>query len=319
MKMKIFNSEESVSKDLELVNFFAGFATRFLNQPFHVVKIRLQLQVEPIRLNRRSRFWGTNHCIKAMFKNEGFPSLWKGHTAAQVYFLVFSFTDFLSYSALDSLRNRTNLAPNVPWISIASGSFSSGLASLICMPIDNIHTKLVAQSEPKTVKSFFHGFKYIYQTNGISGFYRGTLPSFLHRVPMTGTMFGLSSFLESLWDKYEDHSIPRAILRRAREEELRIFLCGGSAGALTMLLVHPLDLARHRMQIQGFEAARKRLGKTFVCSGFIDCFVQTVRNEGFLGLYKGLWPNMFAAFLTMAYYNIFRERGIQYLVGRRDF
>lgn len=55
------------------------------------------------------------------------------------------------------------------------------------------------------------------------------------------------------------------------------------AGFLSKIMVYPMDLAKKRMQIQGFGEHRKSYGTHFSCNGMWDCFRNTVRQEGLLG------------------------------------
>lgn len=77
------------------------------------------------------------------------------------------------------------------------------------------------------------------------------------------------------------------------------FTIGGVAGAVGATAVYPIDLVKTRMQNQ-----RKLLAKASLESGAapaadlikyassFDCFSKTLRNEGFLGLYRGLGPQL---------------------------
>ncbi|KAI9502913.1 hypothetical protein GGI25_003187 [Coemansia spiralis] len=56
------------------------------------------------------------------------------------------------------------------------------------------------------------------------------------------------------------------------------FVAGSLAGAAQVAVGHPLDTIKVRMQIEGAN----------VFKGPMDCLMKTVRNEGFLGLYKGM-------------------------------
>lgn len=56
------------------------------------------------------------------------------------------------------------------------------------------------------------------------------------------------------------------------------------AGFLSKVMVYPMDLAKKRLQIQGFSEHRKNYGIHFSCSGMSDCLRTTVRQEGLLGL-----------------------------------
>ncbi len=62
-------------------------------------------------------------------------------------------------------------------------------------------------------------------------------------------------------------------------------------------VAYPLDVVRRRLQVTGWNAnAVAGPGGVAVpmppaYTGMVDCFVQTVRHEGFPALFKGLWPN----------------------------
>lgn len=47
--------------------------------------------------------------------------------------------------------------------------------------------------------------------------------------------------------------------------------------------MYPLDLAKKRLQIQGFAEHRRNYGTHFQCTGAISCFRATIKQEGILG------------------------------------
>ncbi len=65
------------------------------------------------------------------------------------------------------------------------------------------------------------------------------------------------------------------------------FALGSMAGAFGAFMVYPIDLVKTRMQNQRGAAPGQRLYKNS-----IDCFQKVVRNEGFLGLYSGVLPQL---------------------------
>uniref|UniRef100_A0AC35F757 Mitochondrial 2-oxodicarboxylate carrier n=1 Tax=Panagrolaimus sp. PS1159 TaxID=55785 RepID=A0AC35F757_9BILA len=67
------------------------------------------------------------------------------------------------------------------------------------------------------------------------------------------------------------------------KEGSRQIVAGGSAGLVEICLMHPLDLIKTRLQIQGGNY-----------KGLTDCFNQTLKNEGVLGFYKGILPPILA-------------------------
>lgn len=77
-------------------------------------------------------------------------------------------------------------------------------------------------------------------------------------------------------------------------------LSGSAAGFIAKTIVYPFDLARKRLQIQGFQHGRKGFGKFFQCKGLLDCLRVTVKEEGVQGLFKGLVPSQIKAATTSA-------------------
>ncbi len=62
-------------------------------------------------------------------------------------------------------------------------------------------------------------------------------------------------------------------------------------------MAYPFDVARRRLQMSGWQgakelhAAAQGSSEAIVYKGMVDCFVRTVREEGFRALFKGLAPN----------------------------
>ncbi|KAL2119524.1 hypothetical protein VTJ04DRAFT_6485 [Mycothermus thermophilus] len=65
------------------------------------------------------------------------------------------------------------------------------------------------------------------------------------------------------------------------------FALGSLAGAFGAFMVYPIDLVKTRMQNQRGADPGQRL-----YTNSIDCFKKVVRNEGFLGLYSGVGPQL---------------------------
>ncbi|CAL8115556.1 unnamed protein product [Orchesella dallaii] len=65
---------------------------------------------------------------------------------------------------------------------------------------------------------------------------------------------------------------------------LKNFLAGGFGGVCLVVVGHPLDTIKVRLQTQPAVVA----GQPPIYKGTVDCFVKIVKNEGFKGLYKGM-------------------------------
>lgn len=67
--------------------------------------------------------------------------------------------------------------------------------------------------------------------------------------------------------------------------------CGALAGTLGQTVAYPFDVARRRLQVSGWNGAKSlhaasQGGEAVVYKGMMDCFVKTVREEGFAALFK---------------------------------
>ncbi|KAK8768429.1 hypothetical protein V5799_015106 [Amblyomma americanum] len=68
----------------------SGFVTRFLCQPFDVVKIRFQLQLDPIKASHpTAKYTGVWRGTLCILREEGVTAFWKGHVPAQLLSVVY--------------------------------------------------------------------------------------------------------------------------------------------------------------------------------------------------------------------------------------
>ncbi len=65
--------------------------------------------------------------------------------------------------------------------------------------------------------------------------------------------------------------------------------CGAAAGTTGQTVAYPFDVARRRLQVSGWAGASGLTGTgqaPVVYKGMMDCFVRTVKDEGFFALFK---------------------------------
>ncbi|KAI1314905.1 mitochondrial aspartate-glutamate transporter agc1 [Mortierella claussenii] len=105
----------------------------------------------------------------------------------------------------------------------------------------------------------------------------------------------LGDFFRLLESKWE-HAAPVALLAQPEIKHGHIhdflkgsygFLLGSISGAVGATVVYPIDLVKTRMQNQRSKVVGELLYKNSV-----DCFKKVVKNEGVLGLYRGLGPQL---------------------------
>lgn len=109
---------------------FAGasssFITRACCQPLDVLKIRFQLQVEPIARNSVSKYQSIPQAFKLIICEEGAQALWKGHVPAQLLSITYGIGQFWSFELLSKEAHAVGLYDTgfKPFVNFSCGALS---------------------------------------------------------------------------------------------------------------------------------------------------------------------------------------------------
>lgn len=160
-------------------------------------------------------------------------------------------------------------------------------------PFDVVRTRLVGQSEQRKIyRGVLHSVKDIYVKEGPLVLFRGLWPTLIQIGPHAGVQF-MCYKLFNEWYKI--------LIETDKQTTFSSSLVAGSlAGLCAKTSIYPFDLAKKRMQIQGFQEGRKMFGSTFTCKGFTDCLLKIYKIEGVQGYFKGLSPSLLKAVVTTA-------------------
>ncbi|KAF8931839.1 mitochondrial carrier domain-containing protein [Dissophora ornata] len=108
------------------------------------------------------------------------------------------------------------------------------------------------------------------------------------------TLQDFSRLLESKWEHAATTPVHVAVQPEVKHGALHDFLkgsygflLGSISGAVGATVVYPIDLVKTRMQNQRSKAVGELMYKNS-----IDCFKKVIKNEGVLGLYRGLGPQL---------------------------
>ncbi|GFG33887.1 hypothetical protein Cfor_09858 [Coptotermes formosanus] len=297
-------AKKKLSKgDYGTAGAISGAVTRFLCQPLDVIKIRFQLQVEPLnRICRDAKYWSVPQAACCIVKEEGLLALWKGHIPGQALSIMYGAVQFVSFEVLT--QQMWYLLPHLqedlsrPVVHFVCGGIAGSLATVFSFPSDVVRTRLVAQGERKVYKNILHACTVIYTHEGPKAFFKGLSPTLIQIAPHTGAQFACYNIFTTIWKNIE----------YAYLSGTGSLLCGSLAGVCAKTFVYPFDVARKRLQIQGFQHGRVGFGKDFTCRGLLDCLWRTVQGETVMGLYKGLSPSILkAAFTTALYFGIYEQ------------
>lgn len=281
--------------DYSVAGVVSGVVTRCVCQPLDVLKIRFQLQVDPIK-KRRGKYHGMTQASRLILREEGVQALWKGHIPAQGLSVIFGVVQFGSFEILTryawQMFPQTFTANYFPFVNFACGSLSGALAMTAALPMDVIRTRFVAQGEPKFYRSMPHACSEMLHREGVFAFYRGFVPTIVQIAPFTGFQFCFYTVLVRVWDK---------MLRQidAQSEShigaLESLVCGSCAGTGAKMAVYPLDLMKKRLQMIGFEKMRGNFGTVKQYHGLLHLTRSILKHEGIVGMFKGLVPSLVKA------------------------
>ncbi|RUS72343.1 hypothetical protein EGW08_019901 [Elysia chlorotica] len=158
---------------------------------------------------------------------------------------------------------------------------AGGAGQFIASPADLVKVRLQMEGrrrlegQPVRVKNTAHAFTQIVKESGVRGLWRGWVPN-VQRAALVNlgdlatydTAKHLILVKTNLKDNYVTHTLASA--------------CSGVVAAI---MGTPADVIKTRIMNQP-----TRDGKGLLYSGSVDCLVKTVKQEGFLALYKGLIP-----------------------------
>ncbi|XP_003786634.1 mitochondrial thiamine pyrophosphate carrier [Otolemur garnettii] len=275
----------------------SGLVTRALISPLDVIKIRFQLQIERLSHNNPgAKYRGIRQAIMQILQEEGPTAFWKGHIPAQLLSIGFGAVQFLSFEMLTELVHRANMYNNHEFsMHFICGGLSAGMATLTVHPVDVLRTRFAAQGEPRVYKTLQEAVVTMFRTEGPLVFYKGLNPTLIAIFPYAGLQF---SCYNSLKQAYE-WLMPTTDGKKSGN--FKNLLCGSGAGVISKTLTYPLDLFKKRLQVGGFEHARVAFGQVRHYRGLVDCAKQILKEEGSLGLFKGLTPSLLKSALSTGF------------------
>ncbi|XP_018644963.1 mitochondrial carrier protein-related [Schistosoma mansoni] len=262
-----------------------NFTAQTLLYPFVLLRTRLQLQ-EGAQVYR-----GLVHAISSVVKEEGFRGLYSGYLVRS--FHIFSGTIYVS--TYEVARQACTVFPTLSPIhrSFVGGAVASCVAQGFFVPIDvvsqhlmvvncnRIHTNMVYKNS--NLSSNPHRFRpltpvhltenemnsnwgrlcgvirYIKQTHGLKGFYKGCLISMCTFVPSSALWWsfydkfcGLIHFISKKMCK--EH-VQDSVLLPSNDDSAPVprlliqLISAPLAGISSAIIVNPLDVVRVRMQV----------------------------------------------------------------------
>jgi len=269
--------------------------------PIERVKLLVQNQDEMIKQGRLDKpYNGVIDCTTRVLKTEGVYPFWRGNLANVLRYFPTQALNFAFKDTIKAMFKTSKDAPNYLKFgtNIASGGAAGTMSLLFVYSLDYARTRLANDAKGKGGERQFNGLVDVYvktlKSDGIQGLYRGFTISAVGIFIYRGMYFGLYDTLKPL------------LLGKDAGVGIS-FLLGWAVTVTAGLMSYPIDTVRRRMMMTSGGGVKYK--------GSMDCFVQVVKNEGFMSLMKGAGANILrgvAGAGVLAGFDKFKEVYIAY-------
>ncbi|KAG8759735.1 hypothetical protein FRC14_005121 [Serendipita sp. 396] len=279
----------------------AGMASKVLEHPFDLTKVRLQAQV----LDSTKRFSGPIDCLTKTWKNEGIRGLYRGLPAPVVGAMAENASLFLCYNQLQALiRTSSNHPAGQPLslgqLAIAAGG-AGAVASFLLTPIELVKCKMQVQMlsagvlavsggntpEIRKLKGPFSILTSVVRTNGVRGLWLGQTGTLLRESGGSAAWFTMNEFVSGLFISRREKAqgLPAYSLSKKDLSPWELALSGACAGIAYNVSLFPADTVKSALQTE--EELRPR-APGVPRPTFVGTFLSMYRAQGIRGLYAGL-------------------------------
>lgn len=269
-----------------LAGGFSATISRFIGQPFEIMKVRFQAQEAPpdsgpLKTEQHVHYRSIPHAVSVIMKEEGILGFWRGHNMAQFQGLCQSVVTFWSFEQVRHLFRQTPMGGLPTLCNFLSGFTSGAVAVLTLTPFDMVKARYM-QCRKKKQTTVSEVVKEIYKAGGIYNFYKGTVTAIIHVGFLIGGKF-------MFYNLFCDISGQLTQIKTRKELPTPYLLVSGAAaGFAANFATYPMDLIKRRLQKHAVDIHLYE--RHIRCAAIIQCIRVTCQREGIRGLYKGVVP-----------------------------
>ncbi|WCJ31885.1 Mitochondrial substrate carrier family protein [Euphorbia peplus] len=230
--------------------------------------------------------------IKTISANEGLKGFWKGNFVNILRTAPFKSINFYAY---DTYRNQLlKLSGNeeaTNFERFVAGAAAGVTATLLCLPMDTIRTKMVAPGG-EALGGIIGTFHHMVQTEGFFSLYKGLLPSVVSMAPSGAVFYGVYDILKSAYlhspegrkriQNMKEGGQELNALEQLELGTVRTLLYGAIAGCCSEAATYPFEVVRRHLQMQ---VRATKLNSLATCAKIVE-------QGGVPALYAGLVPSL---------------------------
>ncbi|XP_053317216.1 mitochondrial uncoupling protein 4 [Spea bombifrons] len=265
----------------------AASVAELVTFPLDLTKTRLQIQGEAALRRHEAApavpYRGMVRTALGIVREEGLPKLWQGATPAVYRHVVYSGVRMVVYEHLRDSKLGKGDGGNFPlWKAVIGGMTAGAIGQFFASPTDLVKVlmqmegKRRLEGKPPRVRGVYHAFLTIVSKGGIRGLWAGCVPNVQRAA------------LVNMGDLTTYDTVKRFLLSNTQLKDSMLChsLSSICSGLVAASLGTPADVIKTRIMNQ----PRDKNGRGILYKSSLDCFMQAVRGEGFMSLYKGFIP-----------------------------
>ncbi|KFY32410.1 hypothetical protein V493_00228 [Pseudogymnoascus sp. VKM F-4281 (FW-2241)] len=267
--------------------------------PLDIVKTRIQVQVKrkdtdaPASASDPVHYDSTWDAITKIVDSDGYAGLYAGIQGALIGVASTNFAYFYWYSVVRTLYMSSRKETSAPGtlVELSLGAVAGSVAQIFTIPVAVVTTRQQTQSKDEQKGMIDTGREVINSEDGWTGLWRG-LKASLVLVVNPAITYGA-------YQRLKDIMYPG----KANLRPMEAFLLGAMSKSLATIATQPLIVAKVGLQSK---PPPSRQGKPF--KSFIEVMEFIVKNEGLLGLFKGIGPQITKGLLVQGLLMMTKER-----------
>ncbi|CAI9114119.1 OLC1v1014769C1 [Oldenlandia corymbosa var. corymbosa] len=223
--------------------------------------------------------------FRHVVSKEGPLALYRGMAAPLASVTFQNAMVFQIYAILSrAFDNDVSVTDPPSYRGVYLGGVGTGaIQSLLLSPVELVKIRLQLQrniSSTNIHRGPVDLARSILKTEGLRGMYRGLMITVLRDAPAHGVYF---------WTyEYMREQLHPGCRKNGQESFRTMLFAGGLAGVASWVSCYPLDVIKTRFQAQN----------SAKYTGIVDCFRQSVKEEGYRVLWRGLGTAVARAFVV---------------------